>query len=169
MIVSLIVAASTNNIIGKNNQLLWHLPADLLYFKNTTWAMPVIMGRKTYESVGSKPLKGRFNFVVTRQNNWDPQSQKVKIASTIEQAVELSKETDCKETFVLGGGQLYSSSMSLANKIYMTRVHAVLEGDASFPEINESEWQLISNMDFPKDEKHAYAYSFQVWTRKETI
>jgi dihydrofolate reductase len=169
MITSLIVAASTNNVIGKNNKLLWHLPADLKYFKNATWAMPVIMGRKTYESVGSKPLPGRFNFVVTRQADWDPKSHKVKIASTVEQAVEMTKETDCKETFILGGGQLYASAMPIADKIYMTRVHAVLEGDTRFPEIDEQEWKLISNFDFPGNGKHAYAYSFQIWSRKAII
>ena len=166
MIVSIIVAASTNNIIGKNNQLLWHLPRDLAYFKNKTWAMPVIMGRKTYESVGSKPLPGRFNFVVTSQTNWDPKNQKVGVASSLEAAVELSKGTDCKEVFILGGGQLYKTSMALADKIFMTRVHAVLQGDTSFPEINEKEWQLSSNTDFPADGKNGYEYSFQVWLKK---
>jgi dihydrofolate reductase len=166
MIISLIVAASTNRVIGRNNQLLWHLPTDLVYFKNTTWAMPVIMGRKTYESVGSKPLSGRYNVVVTRQENWDPRHPKVKVASSVEQAVELSTETDCKETFVLGGGQLYASSMKIADRIYMTRVHAILEGDAVFPEIDEKTWQLVSKLDFPKDSKHDYPYSFQLWTKK---
>jgi dihydrofolate reductase len=166
MTISLIVAASTNNIIGKNNKLLWHLPADLRYFKNTTWAMPAVMGRNTYESLGNKPLNGRFNFVVTRQEDWDPHSRKVKLASTLDRAIELTKETDCKETFILGGGQLYASSMSIANKIYITRVHVVLEGDTRFPEINPQEWKMISNLDFPEDATHAYPYSFQIWTKK---
>jgi dihydrofolate reductase len=166
MNLSLIAAASTNHVIGKNNKLLWHLPADLKYFKNTTWAMPVIMGRKTYESVGSKPLPGRFNFVVTRQKDWVAHSKKVKVASSVEQAVQLCEETDCKETFILGGGELYSASMSMANKIYLTRVHAILDGDTQFPLIDQREWQLISEIDFPMDEKHAFPYSFQIWVKK---
>ena len=161
--ISLIVAASSNNAIGKNNQLLWHLPNDLKFFKNTTWGMPVIMGRKTFESV-NKPLPGRFNYVVTRQADWNAEG--VKVATDLNDALKKAIETNCKEIFIIGGGDIFKQSMELANKIYMTRVHADLDGDVFFPEIDESNWKLISNTDLPADDKHAFAYSFQTWERK---
>ena len=166
MIISLIVAASENNVIGKNNQLLWRLPNDTKFFKNTTWGMPVIMGRKTFESLKNEPLPGRFNIVITRQKDWKPDNDKAQVASTLQNAIELSEQTDCKEVFVIGGGQIYAESISIADKIYMTRVHTVVDGDAYFPIINEKEWKLESNTDFPADEKNQYAYSFQLWRRK---
>ena len=161
--ISLIVAASSNNAIGKNNQLLWHLPNDLKFFKNTTWGMPVIMGRKTFESV-NKPLPGRFNYVITRQEDWNAEG--VKVATDLNDALKKAIETNCKEIFIIGGGEIFKQSMELANKIYMTRVHADLDGDVFFPEIDESNWKLISNTDLPADDKHAFAYSFQTWERK---
>ena len=160
--ISLIVAASSNNAIGKNNQLLWHLPNDLKFFKNSTWGMPVIMGRKTFESV-NKPLPGRFNYVITSQTDW--KAEGVTVAKDINDALQKAKETNCKEIFIIGGGEIFKQSMELANKIYMTRVHADIEGDVFFPEIDGSKWKLISNTDLPADEKHAFAYSFQVWTK----
>ena len=166
MIISLIVAASTNNVIGKDNKLLWHLPNDMKFFKNTTWGMPVVMGRKTYDALAGEPLPGRFNFVITRNKGWDPHHVKVKVVDTLAGAIRLAEETDCKETFVIGGGEIYAAAMPIADKIYMTRVHAVLDGDTWFPVIDEKQWQLTDNRDFPTDEKHAFAYSFQVWERK---
>lgn len=167
MIISLIVAASENNVIGKNNQLLWRLPNDTRFFKNTTWAMPVIMGRKTFESLNGEPLPGRFNFVITHQKDWKPGNDKAKAASTLQQAIESAKQTDCKEAFVIGGGQIYAEAISIADKIYMTRVHAVLDGDAFFPAIHEKQWKLESSIDFPFDDKHQYSYSFQVWIKNK--
>jgi len=167
MIISLIVAASTNNVIGKDNRLLWSLPNDMKFFKNTTWGMPVVMGRKTFDALKGEPLPGRFNFVITRNRNWDPKREKVTVVASLAQAIHAAEETDCKETFVIGGGQIYAESMSIADKIYMTRVHTVLEGDTWFPVIDEKEWELTDSRDFPADEKHAYAYSFQVWERKK--
>jgi len=163
MLISLIVAASENNVIGKNNQLLWRLPNDTKFFKNTTWAMPVIMGRKTFESLKGEPLPGRFNFVITHQKDWKPENEKAQVASTLQGAIDLAKQTDCKEAFVIGGGQIYAEAISIADKIYMTRVHTVLDGDTFFPAIDEDKWKLDSDIDFPADEKHQYAYSFQVW------
>jgi dihydrofolate reductase len=167
MIISLIVAASTNNAIGKDNKLLWHLPNDMKFFKNTTWGMPVVMGRKTFEALAGEPLPGRFNFVVTRQPDWRPRRDTVKVAPDLQTALALAKETDCKETFVIGGGQIYAEAMSIADRIYMTRVHAVLDGDTFFPVIPEQDWKLVSELNFPADEKHAHAYSFQLWQRKK--
>ncbi|HZE86277.1 MAG TPA: dihydrofolate reductase [Puia sp.] len=167
MIISLLVAASTNNVIGKDNKLLWHLPNDMKFFKNTTWGMPVVMGRKTFESLAGDPLPGRFNFVVTRNKDWDPHKESLKIVDSLKAAIAAARETDCKETFVIGGGVIYAEAMPIADRIYITRVHAVLEGDTYFPAFSEKEWELVSNLDFPVDEKHAYAYSFQVWERKK--
>jgi dihydrofolate reductase len=167
MIISLIVAASENNVIGKDNHLLWRLPNDMRFFKNTTWAMPVIMGRKTFESFSGSELPGRFNIVVTRQKELKNRSDKVKIADNLNGAIALAKETDCKEIFVIGGGQIYAESMAIADNIYLTRFHTSLPGDTYFPSIDPSIWELESNVDFPADENHQYAYSFQVWLRKK--
>ena len=162
MIISLIVAASENNAIGKNNQLLWSLPNDMKFFKNTTWGMPVIMGRKTFESL-KKDLPGRFNIVITRQP--DLNAKNIVIAKDLNDALEKSVETNCKETFVIGGGEIYKQFIKVADRIYMTRVHTTIEGDTYFPEIDQSKWKLVSNEDFKKDDKHAYDYSFQVWEK----
>lgn len=167
MIISLIVAASTNNVIGKDNRLLWHLPNDMKFFKNTTWGMPVIMGRKTYEALAGEPLPGRFNFVITRNGDWSAGRESVRVVSDLASAVRLAKETDCKEIFIIGGGEIYKESMPIADRIYMTRVHTVLEGDTYFPEIDEGQWELVNNRDFPVDDKHAFAYSFQLWQKKK--
>jgi len=163
MLISLVVAASENNVIGKDNKLLWHLPNDMKFFKNTTWAMPVIMGRKTYDALG-KPLTGRTNIVITRQKAW--MAEGVKVVKNLDEAIRVSAHSDAKEAFVIGGGEIYKQSIPRAHKIYITRVHATLEGDTFFPELNESEWKNVSKLDFTQDDKHAFAYSFQVWVRK---
>lgn len=162
-LISLIVAASTNNAIGKNNQLLWHLPKDLKFFKNTTWGMVVVMGRKTFESV-NKPLPGRKNIVITSQPGW--KAEDVWVAKDLEDAITQAKTTNCNEIFIIGGGEIYKQSMSVADKIYMTRVHADIEGDTFFPVIEETAWVLQENIDFKADEKHQYNFSFQTWVRK---
>jgi dihydrofolate reductase len=163
MIISLLVAASTNNAIGKNNQLLWHLPNDMKYFKNLTWGMTVVMGRKTFEAV-NKPLPGRVNIVITRQEGW--KAENAWVAKDLEDALKQAETTNCKEIFIIGGGEIYKQSIDLADKIYMTRVHAELEGDTFFPVIDETKWELKENIDFAADEKHKYAYSFQTWIKK---
>ena len=161
--VSLIVAAAENNAIGKNNQLLWHLPNDLKFFKNSTWGMPVIMGRKTFEAV-NKPLPGRFNFVITRQFDW--KADGVMMAVDLNDALQKAAETNCKEFFIIGGGEIYKQALEIADKIYLTRVHATFTGaDTFFPDIDTTQWQLTHNQDFVADEKHKYAYSFQTWER----
>lgn len=165
MIISLVVAASENNAIGKNNTLLWHLPNDLKFFKNITWAMPVAMGRKSFESIGSKPLNGRLNIVITRQKDFEAPGAVV--VSSLKDAVFIAGEHDYNELMVLGGGEIYKDAITSADKIYITRVHAVFEdADTFFPEIDTRKWVLTSNQDFPVDEKHAYPYSFQVWERR---
>ena len=162
MIISLIVAASENNAIGKENRLLWHLPNDLKYFKNITWGMPVVMGRKTFEAV-NKALPGRFNIVITSQPGWSVDG--VVTAKGFDEAIMNAAETNCKEVFIIGGGEIYKEAIEKADKIYLTRVHAQLEGDTFFPEIDQNKWRLEDSKDFEKDEKHAYDYSFQIWER----
>lgn len=164
MIISIVVAASQNNCIGSNNQLLWHLPNDMKFFKNTTWGMPVIMGRKTYESMG-KPLTGRTNIVVTRNAGW--MAEGVKVAATLEEALVLAADADAREAYVIGGGEIYRQALPLTHRIYLTRVHTVLEGDTFFPEISEQDWICLSKLDFSADEKHQWPYSFEVWERKK--
>jgi len=164
MIISFIVAASTNNVIGKNNQLPWSLPNDMKFFKNTTWAMPVLMGRKSFESLG-KPLPGRLNVVITRQNDWKPEGASV--VHSVEDAIKVAAAADYNEAFIIGGGEIFKEAMPVADKIYLTRVDVKLEGDAFFPEMNPKEWLMVSEQSFPSDEKHAYPYHFQLWERNK--
>lgn len=165
MEISFVVAAATNNAIGKNNKLLWHLPNDLTFFKNTTWGMPVLMGRKTFESIQSKPLKGRWNMVLTHDMHF--RAEGIKIVHAVEEAIQASRENDYRELMILGGASVYHQTLHLATRIFLTRVHAVFEdADAFIPEINPQDWELISQINFFKDEKHAYDYSFQEWRRK---
>ena len=162
MTISLVVAASENNAIGKHNQLIWHLPNDLKFFKNTTWGFPVIMGRKSFESV-NKPLPGRTNIVITTNPDW--KAETVIVVDNLKDAIQKAAETNSKQIFIIGGGEIYKQSMDIADSIYITRVHADLQGDTFFPVIDKSKWKLTSNQDFEADEKHAYSYSFQIWEK----
>jgi len=127
--------------------------------------MPVVMGRKTFESV-NKVLPGRFNIVITRQKDWNAEG--VIVASDLNDSLKRSAETNCKDTFIIGGGEIFQQSIDVADRIYMTRVHTELDGDTFFPVIDEHKWQLTSNQDFAADEKHAFAYSFQTWQKKNS-
>jgi dihydrofolate reductase len=162
MIISLIAAASENNVIGKENKLPWYLPSDLKYFKNITWAMPVVMGRKTFESM-DEPLSGRTNIVVTRNENMKLNGAEV--VQNVEQAIVAAKQLDAKQIFIIGGAEIFRLAISIADKIYLTRIHHNFEGDAFFPDINPDEWKLISNRDCAADNKNQYAHSFQIWER----
>jgi dihydrofolate reductase len=166
MIVSHIVAAGENNEIGKQNQLLWRLPNDLKFFKNTTWGMPVIMGRKTYESIAGEPLPGRINIVITQNPDFDPGHEKVIVVCDFKTALTKAKETDCKEVFVAGGGEIYRLSMPMTQRIYLTRVHHQFpDAEIFYPEIRNTEWKIVSALDFPADEKHPFAYTFETWEK----
>lgn len=164
MIISIIVAATTNNIIGKNNDLLWKLPNDLKFFKQTTWAMPIIMGRKTFESLKGKPLNGRFNIVISRNKHF--QHDGVMVVDSLEKAFAAAAQNDYKEVFVIGGGQIYATALQYAQQLYLTRVEAIIEGDTYFPIIDKSQWKLV--MDDPQnaDEKHLFSYRFQKWVKQ---
>ena len=162
MIISLLVAASENNVIGKNNKLPWYLPTDMKYFKNISWAMPVIMGRKTFESLG-KPLDGRKNIVITRNRNWKYDG--VSVVHDLESAKKIGEDQDIKEVFIIGGAEVFKSSLPDANRVYLTRVHEKFEGDAFFPVLDNS-WQMVKSHETQPDEKNVYALSFQVWEKR---
>lgn len=160
-LVSAIVAAAENNAIGKDNQLLWHLPNDLRFFKRTTTGHPVIMGRKTYESVG-KPLPNRRNIIITRQAGYAVEGAEV-VHSLTEALEGCSGEA---EVFVVGGAEIYDQALPVIDRIYLTRVHAVLSADSFFPELDEREWLLVSAENHPVDNRHAYSYTFRIYERR---
>lgn len=160
--LSHILAASENNAIGSHNELPWNLPNDFRYFKNKTWGMPVIMGRNTYESL-KKSLPGRVNIVVTTKHDWHPRD--VLVSNTIDDAIEKAKESDAKEIFIIGGGKVFKETMNRVSKIYITRVHTVVDGDTFYPEINSADWTKTSTQTFPADGKHNYSYTFEVWEK----
>lgn len=165
MKISLIVAAATNNAIGKNNQLLWHLPNDLKFFKNMTWGMPVVMGRKTFEALSGQPLPGRVNIIVTRNADW--KAENTVVVNNVKDALFLAQQHHYAEVMISGGGEIYKETLEQADKVYLTRVHASFDdADAFFPELDKQKWHLTSNQDCAADSKHAYDYSFQVWERK---
>lgn len=162
MNISLVVAAATNHAIGKDGKMPWHLPNDMRHFKNITWGMPVVMGRKTFDSLG-KPLAGRKNIVITRQPDWEAEGiVKVK---TIEDALFVAREADVNEVMVIGGGEIYRALFERAKRIYLTRVEAEPEADTFFPALDPQQWFLLSQKNHEADEKNAYNYSFQVWER----
>ena len=154
MIISLVVAASENNAIGKNNALLWTLPNDMKFFKNITWGMPVIMGRKTFDSVG-KPLPNRRNIVVTRQ---DIKIQGCEVVKSIDEAIALCEGED--EVFIGGGAEIYRQAMDKTDRIYLTIVHKMFDADTFFPEIDFKKWVETEHEDHQPDEKNKLAYSF---------
>lgn len=163
MTLSLLVAASANNVIGKDNKLPWHLPDDLKYFKNLTWAMPILMGRKTFDSIG-KPLPGRKSIVITRNKDWDHEG--VDVVHSVAEAVQKAQAYGAKEIFVIGGAEIFETALSQATRIYLTRIHEAFDGDAFFTSVDDSAWTLTSDRFCEKDDKNAYDHSFQVWERK---
>jgi dihydrofolate reductase len=163
MQITLVVAASTNNAIGRDNRLLWHLPNDLRFFKNATWALPVIMGRKTFDSLNGKPLNGRMNIIITRQKDW--KAEGVTTVHSLADAIKMAAEADYQECCVIGGGEIFKEAMPLATKIYLTRVDTTIEGDVFFPEIDKAAWYMVWEQSHTTDAKHAFPYHFQLWER----
>ncbi|HRN47772.1 MAG TPA: dihydrofolate reductase [Niabella sp.] len=163
MTISLVVAISNNYAIGKDNQLMWSLPNDMKHFKNITWALPVVMGRKTFEGL-KKPLPGRKNIVLSTKKGLTIDGAIV--VKSLADVEFLVKEMDVKEMMVIGGGEIFELYFSKADKIYLTRVNTAMEGDTYFPEINEKEWTLTSKVENKADEKHAFDYSFETWERR---
>ncbi len=164
MLISLVVAAAEDNAIGGGNTLLWKLPNDMKFFKNLTWGMVVIMGRKTFASMGYKPLAGRVNVVVSRDPGVIEKTETLLSAGSLEEALELARKTDCREAFVIGGGEIYKQALPLADKIYLTRVHASYPDADTFFTMDGSFGQVESTS-MPADDKHAVAYDFEIWEK----
>ncbi len=161
MIVSLIAAVGNHNVIGGNNKLLWKMPADMKFFKDTTIGHSVIMGRKTYESFG-RPLKNRRNIIISRDENMKIGG--CEVVHSLEESLNLVKAE--KEVFIIGGANIYEQSMALADKIYLTRIFGDFEGDSYFPEINHDLWQLTAIAEYPADEKNPYPFAFLEYIKK---
>ena len=162
MSLSLIVATDEQGAIGRDNQLLWHLPSDLAWFKQQTLGKPVIMGRKTYDSIG-KPLPKRRNVVISR--NPALEIPGVELANSLQSALNLVGEET--EVMVIGGGQIYSEALPLASRLYLTRVATtVADADTFFPQIDFSEWSLSLELVHASDEKNRFDMRFQVWDRR---
>jgi len=164
MLVSAIAAAAHNNVIGKDNQIPWHLPADLGYFKRTTLNHCILMGRNSFRSIG-KPLPKRTNIVITR----DPffTAEGVLVAHTIEEALGLAYDTGETEAFIIGGGEIFRQSLELCDKIYLTEVDLEVEGDVFFPEIDPNEWHETWREAHEADDKNECAYVYRVLDRVE--
>lgn len=159
MTVTAVVAISENHVIGKDNKLLWYLPNDLKHFKNITSGHTIIMGRKTYDSVG-KPLPRRRNIIITRQAIT---IEGCEVVNSIEAALALCADED--EVFIVGGAEIYRQAMNLTDRIYLTIVHQQFEGDSFFPEINKSVWHEVSREDYEPDEKNLLPYSFVTYEK----
>tara|TARA_B100001758_G_C18411194_1_gene615839 strand:+ start:3300 stop:3806 length:507 start_codon:yes stop_codon:yes gene_type:complete len=167
MKASLIVAVSRNGVIGKNNNLIWHLPKDMIFFKEMTIGHHVIMGRKNFESIPHKysPLPNRINIVISRQSNYIADG--CIIVNSIEEALLITKNSNDKEPFIIGGGEIYKIALekNLINKIYLTRIMHDFEGDTFFPELGP-EWQEINRICNKKDSEHKYNYDFITFKKK---
>jgi len=155
MNISIIVAASRNNVIGKDNDLIWHLSSDLKRFKELTTGHHIIMGRKTFDSIG-KPLPNRTSIIISRQENYSVEG--CIVVHSLEEALE--KVENDQEAFIIGGGSIYHEALAKADKIYLTRVHHNFEGDTFFPKLNSKEWESVDRKDHMPDEKNPYPYSF---------
>lgn len=159
---SIIVAISDNNAIGRDNQLLWHISEDLKFFKRTTLGSPVIMGRKTFESIG-RPLPKRVNIVVSRGFNT---GEEVAVAASLEEAFKVAEDTNLEKCFVIGGGQIYSQALPLVDSLIVTHVHTVIEdADTFFPEIDPVIWQVSERSELLHDEESGYDFEFVEYIR----
>lgn len=166
MIVSLIVAASENQVIGKDNDLIWDLPKDMNYFKTTTQGHHVIMGRKNFESIPHKyrPLPNRINVIVTRQSSYEAEGSVV--VNSIEEALKIAEEAQDKEPFIIGGGEIYRYALEndLVDRVYLTRVHKEFDGDTYFPELKEH-WELVHSEKHFADERHICDFTYLIYEK----
>lgn len=160
--ITMIAAAGENNELGKDNGLLWHLPDDFKRFKKLTTGHYIIMGRKTFESF-PKPLPNRIHLVITR--NRDYKKEGAVVVHSLEEALQQAKED--AQPFIIGGGEIYKMALPRAEKIELTRVHGTFEdADTFFPEFSKEEWQLVSDTQHGKDERHNYSFTYETWVRK---
>lgn len=163
MIKIIMAAKASNNVIGKDNDLVWHLPADLRFFKRTTRGHTLIMGRKTFESL-SNPLPERDSWVITRNKNYE--SADADVFHSLESAIESAEKKGLQTVFILGGGEIYRQSMTLADRLIITEVHHDFDGDTYFPEIDPEIWQEVSREEHSADEKNKYDYAFVQYERR---
>ena len=159
--ITLIAAVAENNALGKDNQLLWHLPNDFKRFKTITSGHYIIMGRKTFESF-PKPLPNRMHVIITRQKNYT--SENCIVVDSLQTAISVCPKDE--ELFIIGGGEIYKQSIEIADKLDITKVHTTFEADTYFPEIDLNKWKLISEEFHTKDEKHHFDFTFQTYLRK---
>ncbi len=159
MKISIIAAIAQNNAIGLNNQLIWHLPIDLQFFKKITLNAAIIMGRKTFDSIG-KALPKRTNIVISSNPNF--QAPGCIVVQNLKEAIA---QSDSEEVFIVGGASIYEQSMQIAHKLYITHVHHTFKADTFFPAIDPKLWKAVSKEDHFKDEKHAYEFSFVIYEK----
>jgi dihydrofolate reductase len=166
MNISIIVAAGSNNAIGKNNSLIWHIPADMKFFKEKTTGHCIITGRKNYESIPEKfrPLPNRTNIIITRQRDY--KAPGTIITGSIEEALEKAKAFGDEEIFIIGGGDIFRQSLHLVDTIYLTEIRQAFDADVFFPELDKNLWKEVSRVKGPKDEKNKYDYFFVTYKRK---
>ena len=168
MQVCMIWAMTQNRVIGDDGGLPWRLPKDMRHFMETTMGKPVIMGRKTFESMKS-PLPGRLNIVMTRDASWQPSSSDVVVTDNLADAIAAAHanaaELGLDEIMIIGGAEIYKLGLPQATRLYVTYIHAEIEGDTIFPEFPESDWQTVSSVDYPKDDKHDAAFTIKVLER----
>lgn len=164
MIISFVVAATENNVIGRNNDLPWNLPDDMKFFVKTTRGHHIVMGRKNLESFG-KLLPNRVNIVLTKKKDF--QFKDAIIKHNLQDAIEYARENGEEELMIIGGGEIYKQALPITDRIYLTRIHTELEGDTFFPELNMEEWKLVSSDYHPKDERHRYDFTFKVLERRK--
>lgn len=164
MQISMIAAMAQDRVIGLDNQMPWHLPADLAHFKRATLGKPVLMGRKTFESIG-RPLPGRRNLVISR--NPDYRVDGVEVVDSVEAALALLASGEAvDELMVIGGGHLYAQLLPRADRLYLTRIELSVPGDTRFPAFDEGEWQCLEREAHPADEKNPHPYRFETWQRR---
>lgn len=163
MQISMIAAMAHDRVIGLDNQMPWHLPADLAHFKRVTLGKPVLMGRKTFESIG-RPLPGRRNLVISR--NPDYQADGVEMVSSVEVALARLQGEGVEELMVIGGGHLYAQLLPRADRLYLTRIDLAVEGDTRFPAFDDGRWQLVESEPHAADEKNPHPYRFETWQRR---
>lgn len=159
--ITIIAAAGENNELGKDNDLVWHLPDDFKRFKQLTTGHYIIMGRKTFESF-PKPLPNRTHVIITRQKNYNPEGTIV--VHSLKEAIEAAKNDS--QPFIIGGGEIYKQSLDVADKIELTRVHGTFEADTFFPDINEDEWELVNKEYHPADDRHKYPFTYLTYLKK---
>lgn len=160
--ITMIAAAAENNALGKDNDLVWHLPDDFKRFKRLTSGHHIIMGRKTFESF-PKLLPDRTHVIITRKEDYSPENTIV--VHSMEEALKVSKQDD--QAFIIGGGEIYKMGMEYADRIELTRVHGEFEADTHFPEIDKSEWGIVKDQFHDKDEKHDYSFTYLTYERKQ--